>query len=72
MMNVQSATDTRQAFHASRDAAAARLKDQTVSGSPKADAAEKSLTPAPKPVDPKGAVQAANGPVKGRHFDMIA
>jgi hypothetical protein len=72
MMNVQSATDARQAFHASRDAAAARLKDQTVSGSAKADAAEKSLTQAPKPVDPKGAAQAANGPVKGRHFDMIA
>jgi hypothetical protein len=79
MMNVHSATDSRQAFHASREAAAARLKDQTVSDPAKAQAAEKSLTQTPRPVDPRGAAQAVkstaqavDGPVKGRNFDQIA
>jgi hypothetical protein len=79
MMNVHSATDSRQAFHASREAAAARLKDQTVSGSTKAQTTEKSLTQAPPSVDPKSAAmaarstaQAVDGPVKGRNFDQIA
>jgi hypothetical protein len=70
-MTVSPAMDTVQAFHASRDAAVQRLQP-TVSDKSDGISAGKSLTPTPRPVDPKGAVRTANGPTKGRHLDLVA
>lgn len=70
-MTVSPALDPLQAFHASRDAAVRRLQP-TVSGISGGDSRGKSLTPTPRPVDPMGAVRTANGPVKGRHLDLVA
>jgi len=60
-----------EAFYASRDAAA-RRQQPTVSGGEFGVSRGKSLTSTPRPVDPVVAAMAANGPVKGRHLDLVA
>ena len=70
-MTVSPAKDTVQAFHASRDAAV-RRQQSTVSDKSADISRGKPLTPTPGPVDPVGAVRTANGPVKGRHLDLVA
>ncbi|HXP89916.1 MAG TPA: hypothetical protein VN931_03190 [Fibrobacteria bacterium] len=60
-----------EAFHASRDAAV-RRQQPTVSGRAIGVLAGKSLTSTPRPVDAMVAAMAANGPLKGRHLDLVA
>lgn len=71
MMDVSPTSGSLQAFFASRDAAVQRLQT-TVSDNSGGVSRGKSLTPTPRPVDPNGAVRTANGPVKGRHLDLVA
>jgi hypothetical protein len=70
-MPVGSATSSLEAFHASREAAV-RRQQPTVSGRDFAVSQGKSLTTPPRSVDPVVAAMAANGPVKGRHLDLVA
>ena len=69
-MQIAAPYDPIQAFMASRDAAVKRMS--TVSGNGIRPETGKFLTGAPRPVDPVTAVQSANGPVKGRHLDLVA
>jgi len=70
-MQVGTATSGLEAFHAIREAAL-RRQQPTVSGRAAGVFEGKSLTSTPRPVDPMVAAMAANGPVKGRHLDLVA
>jgi hypothetical protein len=71
MMPVGPASSSLEAFHASRDAAV-RRQLPTVSGRAIGVSPGKSLTSTPRPVDAMVAAMAANGPLKGRHLDLVA
>jgi hypothetical protein len=71
-MDVKSATSAHHAFHASREAAAARLKKDPPVLSQDAGKVEKSLTPTSRAVDAMNAAKAADGPLKGRNVDLVA
>lgn len=72
-MNVQSTGSGYDAFFAVREAAARRMAPVRGPESARtAPVANKSLTTAPRPVDPLTAAQSAGGPIKGRIVDFIA
>lgn len=72
-MNIQPTGSGYDAFFAVREAAARRMRPAAGPGAAQtAPVANKSLTTAPRPVDPLTAAQSAGGPVKGRLVDFIA
>ena len=72
-MNIQPTGSGYDAFFAVREAAARRMRPAAgPEAAQTAPVANKSLTTAPRPVDPLAAAQSVGGPIKGRIVDFIA